>query len=255
MIQKGDTLVESAIQYTTKVDGSGNTTRTFIGTEAEIRALQPLYRYSGYDTQVDQGPPWKLTATLAYSLLTNQQGQEPEPEAQWTLQNNSGEQDIMEADIWVSNKCSNTTKKAIRNHIANPGKNIPYILPGQSEDEKNAATLLANFILIGADKRHSNTLTVARSITVSKNYVTNWSFEHANKVWSKQTLINNTNCPWWVQILLPESTHAFHQAPGVYVNKGYLAGYPNYQTVAGNKVQISQDWIYNYWIDEYYEWM
>jgi len=255
MQQRGNTLVEGPVTYNNKADGSGTTTRNFAGTEAEIRALEITYRTSGYDTVVEEGSPWKLTATLSYSLLTNQLGQEPEPFPQWSVVPNAQEQNILESDVLLSRIIKPANKARILAALKNPDRPGTMFDADDNEEQRVATRVMHALMSLGADKKRLTTISVSRTITVSKTYVSTWDLQHDGKVLSKGTLVAMTAMPNWVQILLPESVHAKQLSTDVYINKGYLQETPSYQNISNNQVQISQTWIYNDWMLEYYTWV
>lgn len=251
MITHGSTLTEGPTSWNQKEDNSGTTTRNFSSNnQSEIVAKANELRALGYAVQVDQGPPWTLTATLAYVTIDN--NPEPTPEPQWNIQASAGEQNIMESDIDIVKTLSIETKEKLLLAIKNPGKNYPHYATNASDTEKANAEKLYKYMTIGADSKRFNTVTVSRTITVSRRYVSDWDLVNVNKVLSKETLVGATNMPQWVYILLPDSAQDVEQSPGVIVNKGYLQEHPTYQNVANNQVQISQQWVYNSWLKDYY---
>jgi hypothetical protein len=252
MTQLGQTLTEGPASYTYKEDGSGTTTRTFTGTEDEIRNITSQLHTAGYATQTEQGPPWKVIGTLSYNIMVD--GSEAEPEAIWNIQGSEGERSILEcSDLEFIQNIHSDTKEKMLIALKNPGKNLPLYLPTVSSDEKIAADQIYIYMKVGADSRRFNTVTVSRSITVSRRYVSTWDLTNVNKVLSKNSLVSSTNMPNWVQVLIPNSEVRVKVADNIFVNRGYLQGYPNYQSVANNQVQISQAWVFNDWIEFYYQ--
>lgn len=259
-LHKGDILVEGPISFSEKTDGSGNTIRTFIGTEAQIRSTQINLRALGWETTVEQlgqGLAWKLTATFAFSLLNQNEGQEPEPEALWTVQGLASEQNIMESDIFLVQGMSTETKELILKAVKNPGKGYPIFgLNNTTQDERAKAKVLFNLMTLGADHKRLNTVAVSRTIQVSRRYISTWSNANVNKVLSKSALISSTSMPAWVSVLIPESQYQVNIGKtgleAIYINRGYLMEHPSYHNVADSKVEISQSWLYGDWVFEYY---
>jgi hypothetical protein len=252
----GPTLVEGPISYTS--GESGATIRRFSGTQAEIENLAVTLTSQGYVANVDEGQEWSLVATLNYN---SQQDEQTEPAAKWSVVSTPSEQNILESDIDLVKYLSAQTKESILLALKNPGKGYPLYSTTASERERIAAYLMYNYMLIGADSRRINLKSVTRTIIVSDKYVNKWTLQDENKVLSKSYLISKTGMPLWVQTQIPETQMNFLRnstttppapPPDIYVNKAYLETGLQSDNVPNNQVQISQTWIYNDWLFDYY---
>lgn len=248
-IQYGSTLVEQPAKFTENSDGSGTTVYSYVGSQAQIIGkYQQLKAQDFYTFTFEGGLTWTMDASLPYNALAY--SSEPEPEPQWNIEGNAGEQNILESNISIVTTLGTDTKERILQALKNPNKNIPLVAPTSGSQLTNA-TKVYNYMKIGADSKRFNTVTVTRQITVSRRYVSSWDLRYVGTVLSKLSLANTTNMPSWVQVLLPNSAY-IDKGNGITAFAGFLEEHPKYQNVANNKVQISQAWIYNEWISDYY---
>lgn len=249
-IQRGQTtVVEGASSYTSNSDGSGTSTRTFTGTGDDITLLANQLVLQGYTTQIEQGTPWKLTATLSYNLIVGGNPQ-TEPENIWSITSHAGEQNILESDIPLVTGLTTEIKDNILFNLKNPKQKIPLYSPSTPNDIRTKATTLFTIMQTGADAKRYIAKSVSRTITVPKSYISTWNLANEGSVLSKNALISTTNMPLWVQVLLPESGETVSN--GIALYKGYLEEGANRQGVADDQVQISQTWVFNTWVAAYY---
>lgn len=258
-IRGQQTLIEGVSVSTWKIATGGNTVRNFTGTQTDVVNKALELQAQGYETEITSGPVYKLKATVTYDTNTNPGNTEPEPEPIWELVSTPKDVDLLECDdLTIIKKLSTATKEAIRTRVREQDSVIPIL--GADQLDNTYASVLPyaerTYALMqsGLEARHTFDLALKRSIIVSRNYNLNWSITYSNWVLSTTRIIALYNVPVVLRSLLPSSNWS-----KVYINTptpdtagtnyldffgGWLEQHPNYRTVANNKVEISQEWIY-----------
>jgi hypothetical protein len=244
------TFQEQGVQINSVPGKSSETIRKFRGDEANMRQQATLLFAQGYSTnltQTQKGELWELVATLSAETSV-------EPEPQWEIIPHTVERNILECtDRAFIQALTTETKDLIEYAIKNPANHIGLTVDGQEADpaQFNNAWLVYNLMRAGVEARQEWTVAVRRTITVSRNYSANWSLANNGKVLSKATLVNAYGIPAYISNLLPVGSAAIENAgtniSPIYVFYGYLEQRPTYQSIAGNKIQISQEWLFNRW--------
>jgi hypothetical protein len=247
-IIRGDgSLVEGPINITFQPGKGGTTTRTFTGNETNIRSQATLLAAEGFSTNMTGGPVWTLTATLSGDV-------ENQPTPQWEIIPHEVERDILECtDRPFIQSLTSTTKDLIEYAIKNPLNHVGLTADGAEADATQFANawLVYTLMRAGVTARQEFTIAVKRTITVSLQYNPTWSIANVGKIFSRAGLIGAYGIPTNVAALLPVGGSSIENAGSavspLYVFYGFLEQYPNIVTVSGNKLQISQTWIYNRW--------
>jgi hypothetical protein len=150
-----------------------------------------------------------------------------------------------------------TDRPFISNLSTETKNRIEYILkvPTTKTDFTSAADIAQrpnakiayNLMRIGVEGRQEFTIAVKRTLIVSRLYTPIWSLVNNGYVISRSFLIGNYNVDSSTAVFLPNSTGIQTDANGVDYMYGYLEQKPTRQTLANNKVQLEQNWIYNKW--------
>ncbi len=249
--------VQGPVKSTYSRNKGGQTTITYTGAEADIIGLATVYQQSGWETTIEQGPVWKLTVVLSSDINTNPGGNEPEPEPAWEVVGHSIQTNILESKRPFTN-FTPSDKSAIEYVLKNPVTAAPFstILTHQDATTIGNAVIVLNLYKAGVEFKEQFIPTLKRTITVSRNYVPTWELANVGKVVSRAKLIALYDVPAPVQALLPPIGSADNQCSTILdidnvrlvdTFRGFLESYPTYQTSSNNKVQISQEWVFNKW--------
>lgn len=259
-ILKGKTLVEQPMVCSWKIGTGGNTKRTFTGTATDINNQALYLQQFGYETEITTGPKWTLVATINIDLATNPESTtEPEPTPTWELVPHALEQNLYEGELGY--QLPTEVKNTIESKVKNPNDNTKFIVP--LEYARNAtmvdrACRIYAMKQMGIDSSRIYTIALKRSIIVSSNYNLNWSIDNTNYVLSTNRVVSTYGVPNVLRSLLPDSSIADQNIPmtSIVANKyiiipfyyGWLEQHPSYQFVGSNRIQISQEWIFNKWV-------
>lgn len=259
---KGSTLVEQPQVATWKIGTGGNTRRTFIGSPTEIVAQALFLQNLGYETEITTGPKYTLTATINVDLVTNPNtSTEPEPTPTWELIPHPMEQSIYECGRPFVAALPSTVKASIETKLKNPQNKSLFVVPIEYSSAQliDDAFRIYTMKSLGLDSRRIYTVSLKRSIIVSSRYTCNWSLDNVNAVLTTNKLINDYNVPMVMRGLLPPAYSAPEVIPiedKTVANRnvvipffyGWLEQHPSYQFVSSNKIQISQEWVFNKWV-------
>ncbi len=240
---------------TYKFNKGGQTTLTITGAQADITALALDYQLAGWETTIEEGPVWKLTVVNTVDINTNPGGGEPDPLPSWEVVGHSVQINILEAKRPIT-EFSPDDKAFIEYVLHNPLSAQPFASYLSSPTTIANAVIVQHLYKAGIEFKQDFIPVVKRTITVSRSYIpVNWT-KYVGKVLSKAKLISEYNVPLAVAAILPAVGDADNQC-SVTLNvdnvrlldtfRGFLEQYPTYQTVANNKVQISQEWVFGKW--------
>jgi hypothetical protein len=245
--------VQTSIESTSDPRNGDTTTITGTAANQATAITQTLYyRNLGWSVsckQLGQGDRWTVTATYNADLVTDS-NQIRVPDVQWEVLPHAIEKNIFECtDRPFIQSLSTTTKALIEAacKVANKEGN-PVLTTVQDVSQLPNATQLYNLKVMGVDSKQIFTTSVKRSITVSTRYNVGWMLTYNDMILSKAFLVNTYAMPFWVANLLPQGDIALQtDNNGIATFWGYLENRPSYQSVAGNRVTVSQEWVYNKW--------
>jgi hypothetical protein len=247
------TWIQQSIKSTSDPRNGDTTTITGTATtqaEAVTKAL--YYRNNGWSVSVEQqgkADLWTVSATYNADTITDPSDARI-PDITWEVMPHMYEQNILDiTDREWAKDLSPTTKTLIEAACKQGNKDGNPVLTTVGDIKQLPHAKLAyNLKVRGLDSRQSFTTGVKRSVIVSTRFNIDWSLTNNDKVLSKNVLIHNYFVPLWVARLLPDSDETIQTDSGGFdYFYGYLETQPTYQGVAGNRVQISQEWIYNQW--------
>jgi hypothetical protein len=236
--------VQQPTKYSYRPRQGRTRTESWRGTSSQIDALYSYYANLGWEVDVQQrgaADLWDLSATLTFDFTET-------PPTVWEISGHASEQSVLECtDRTPISTLTTNQKLAIELSIkeGNEKAMIATITGDTGQDVYPKMKTVYNLMAIGVEGKQVFNPTVRRTITVSNNYNANWSLNNVGKVLSKGTLLSSYGVPNYISNLMANSSTEATDNNGVKSVTGYLEQYPNYQTVGGNNIQISQEWIYS----------
>lgn len=254
----------------------GTTTKVYTGAiKADIVALANFYAYYGATIDIEEGPVYKLTVNLPYDEFAGLDD-DPTKFALWEVVPNMAERDIFEVGIYsptvqggqISVKritLNNTIKGAIDQAARNPMMTV-NLTPGGPEWGK-WTYVAQNYLALRRLKANgvmSFTQTVRRSLMLQ---VTNNKFydpiseaagnAKVSPLVCTNDLIRLYSIPLNIQNhLLPsyaiKKTVTGEDGVDLFALAGYLVKKPTYQQVTPNKIQMTQEFVWDEWLDSLY---
>jgi hypothetical protein len=254
VVRGSNTWTQNSIESTSDPRNGDTTTVTGTAmTQADASAKATYYRNLGWSVSIKQrgaGDTWTVTATYNSDVITDPT-EVRIPDTQWEVLSSDFQSNILEStDRAFIKDLSTQTKTRIEAAIklGLPQDNVPQLTTVADVAQLPNALALYNLMRIGVDCRQNFTTLLKRTVTVSTRFNISWSLTNNDKVLSKSNLANSYLVPLWVQRLMPESSYDIEtDINGVARFWGYLEYQPSYQSVSGNRVQISQEWVYNNW--------
>lgn len=268
-IYRGEPIIEAPMVATWQIGIGGQTKRTFYGTEAEITSKSLELQIAGYETEVTTGPYWTLVATINIDLVNNPGGEggvEPEPVPQWELIPHVIQQDIFDTQRPFVLGLPNNVKESIEAKLKNPQNTSIFVVPPKvrSADWINKALRIYVYKRLGVEARQIYTVALKKSIIVSAQYNLQWSVDFVGTVLSNSRITSRYAPPSVITNILPPTYATTETVPvdqitagGVGIGDaqvvvpfyyGWLEQHPSYQTVANNRIQISQEWVWGKYI-------
>lgn len=253
-------LIQTETKLSTDPKNNGSTVYSFTGDETLVRnkALQMVAAGYAVDIQPD-GPFWNLNCTINYNAEDNPG--EVEPSSQWELILNGEEEGILESDRPIITGLTTKTKTAIEYKVKHPESKALWV---EKERVTNTAYMavageIYALMASGVKSRRIFTQTLKRTITVSTRFNVSWLQDTAGKVLSTGVMIGRYAIPAQVAVLLkPTSTVVLNQNDGNAYNQiqcvyGWLDNGVSYRLSSQDKIQISQEWLYNKWATALYD--
>lgn len=254
-ITHGSDLVQGPSVYTWKIGTGGQTKLHYEGIESTITEKALELQQNGYETTITSGPKWTLDATVDYDLATHPDGDTEEPTPTWELIPKPIEQTIYQSNRRISD-LDTQIKAAIDAKLKKPNDPSVPIIPAGFNSQENIEKAYRVYVLrqMGVEGRLTNSLSLKRSIVVSANYDVSWAIDNNYKVLPTSKVIGDYDVPSVFANLLPAGGRA-DLSPiidgfftiDLYFYDGWLEMPPTYQLTGGNRIQVSQEWIYNRW--------
>ncbi len=242
--------------YRSKLYGGGSTETSFEGDYTSLVSIAVAYFDAGWETELTRRGPSQTNNEDNYASLKvtyNKDTSQPdkEPTVVWEIQEHPIEQNLLEAtDRNIVKDLNTETKQLIEYRIKNPLSNSPLINPDDDDQvaQFDNARTVYNAMRIGIETRLSHTVTAKRTIIVAAQYTPLWTLDNVEKILSKNQLVGQYVVPTYLQGILPDSSGFTTDArSNITTYKGYFVHFPTYSTQANNKVQVSQDFVYNKW--------
>lgn len=255
VIRGQQSLVQGTVTSTSKLGTSGRTTYTYKGAQQEVvNKANELYA-QGWDTEIQTGPIWTLTATYGADIIRNPNAPQEEPRPDWDVQVTQFQKFLFESDAPAIKQLTHQTRKLIEDKLKNPLSSIPIVewekLGNGNEAYIENAIKVYKLMGSGVDSALDSYTEVSRTINVPRGYNLNWSQVNNGKVLTKPYLVSVHNVPNDIAALLPTASDVEEEFGKCVF--GYLEQGTKYRIASGNSVQISQHWIYNKWCTLMYE--
>lgn len=253
----------------------GTTTKIYTGgVKAGIVALAQFYANLGATIDIEEGPVYRITVTLPYDEFADLD-RDPTKYALWEVIPNGIERDIFEVGIFsptvqngpISTQrlfVNNTIKGAIQQSYKNPMMTVNLI---QNPAWASAQYLAENYLALkrlGADSVQGFTQTLKRTLII--NTLTNQAYDpisegfpsRVNPLICKDDLISLYSVPTNIQVhMLPSygrpRTVTGQDGVTLIGLAGYLVKKPTYQQVTPNKIQLTQEFVWDEWLDSLYQ--
>ena len=254
----------------------GSTEKSYHGSHGDIQALANwgTTKYFSYNIEELPNQVFKITFTVPYDEITYQDSIAPEL-VTWEIIPNSIARSIFDSGIFITLPggalngwrttvppfCQAAIMKAVKDN-----KDVKFI----SNDPKysayaNSCNQFYNLIKSGVTSVQTFTTTVKRSAvysTTDPNALDNWPNlggvdATINPVLSKNSMIGIYNIPSTVYSQMQASYCKFKtKTPtdpiDTFVLGGYLAQDPTRQYITPTKIQISQLFVFDEWLDALY---
>lgn len=250
IVTRGATIAEQGKEYGWSPSRGYFTRRQWSGTRSEIEALEPQLYAFGYEYVVQEGPVWKVIATIGQDASDGDPGGETEiPIPQFELFSDKREVDLLESDSPI---CTSLRPELIKDVSDSVNLGAPNFLTGSkyTQNEKNAAMDLYIHYVAGAKSFVTNVPVLRKSYSISNNYtVAANTLYGANFIWKTETIVSQESVPAAIQGLLPPSSTftQYTATSGITMLAGWLKGYPTYNQIATNRFQVTLDYIYGIW--------
>lgn len=259
-IWRGSTLERTSVISTWDPKNGPGTEITYDGTETDVLNKAAELQGLGYSTKITKGagsPVYKMVATIAAAI---DGGVVPPPEedsTSWELTPHSVEQGIFECGRPFIYGIPSNVKAAIEAKIKNPQNENLFLVPVDSLTDQaliNKAFHVYALKQAGADGRQIFSVSLRRSMTVSREYNVNWSIEDVNYVLSNNYLISKVNVPLSIRGLMPatgtanETVVIDNLTTTLNYYFGWLEMHPTYQISGNDKYNLSQEWVWNKWL-------
>ena len=249
----------------------GSTVKSYTGTLADIDAIARYAADRGYSFTTENLPAnvYKIELTLPYDEITNSDG-EAAPTPTFEIVPTIVARDIFEAGIYdvrdnsftqrytVPLDVRNSIKAKLKNH------NLPLITNETKYGKyRPMAEQFYNLLSVGINTVKANLITVKRSAVyaINNNHVKNYpqlTDNIINPIISNYTLINAFGVTGDAAKQLISSYGLYKTSVilgDVYDSvayAGYLVGRPTRQYITSTKVQITQEFIFDEWMDGVY---
>lgn len=252
----------------------GTTTKKYTsGAKSDIIALAQFYANYGATIDIEEGPVYQITIGLPYDEFAYLD-EDPTKYALWEVIPNAIERDIFEVGIFspdVQNgpivqyrrTVNNTIKGAIEQAYKNPMMTVNLI---QNKAWAGSQYIAENFLALKrlkADAVQGFTQTLKRTLII--NTLASQAYDPisegnpglVNPVVSAGNLISLYNIPLNIQVhMLPSYSRQRSVSGQDSVTLVGLAGYlvkkPTYQQVTPNKIQLTQEFVWDEWLDSLY---
>ena len=253
----------------------GTTTKVYTSTvKSDIISLAQFYADYGATIDIEEGPVYKITVNLPYDEFAYLDT-DPSRYALWEVIPNSAQRDIFEVGIFSPSvqggpispqrvAVNNTIKGAIEQAARNPMMTVNLTVQPSWE---SAQYLAENFLALKrlkADGVQAFTQTLRRTILI--NTRTNNAYDpisenapgNISPLITKGDIISRYNVPPNIQIHMLNSYKRTRTVTGqdgvtLVALAGYLVKKPTYQQVTPNKIQLSQEFIWDEWLDSLYQ--
>jgi hypothetical protein len=253
----------------------GTTTKLYTsGYKADIIALAQFYANYGATIDIEEGPVYKISVNLPYDEFAYLD-EDPTKYALWEVIPNAVERDIFEVGIYspsVQNGpisttrlvVNNTIKGAIQQAYKNPMMTVNLTV---KPEWSSAQYLAENYLALkrlGADSVQGFTQTLKRTLII--NTLTNEAYDpisegypsRVNPLIAADDLTTLYSVPDNIQVhMLPsysrQRTVTGQDGVTLVGLAGYLVKKPTYQQVTPNKIQLTQEFVWDEWLDSLYQ--
>src|SRR6266568_1111321 len=228
-----------------------STTIEYHGTQNQVISNALVFQsYDGWETTIDNplsqgGGSWKLTATYPEDLLT---GNPSTPAPVWTIEPHALERNVLECtDRAFIADLTTEIKNRIEYVLKVPTTKTDLFPSGSTVNQKLHAQTAYNLMRVGVEGRQEFTIAVKRTLIVSRLVNVQWALVNNNRVLSKSFLVSDYFVDNATALFMPQSSGVTTDTNGIATMFGYLENRPTRQTLANNKVQLEQQWVYNKW--------
>ena len=268
-------LVQGNITSTWNIKSGGQSKIVYKGTEQQVVAIALNAQQDGFEYTISGGHIWTIEITFPIDVNVNSFNNEPNPVTSWEISNTSIQQNILEAkDTYLTGILGPNVKKSIESNLKNADASKPPT-GFTSQPEFVNAQITQNLKFAGVEGKLLFVPTLKRTIIVSNRYDPGWATNSNETVMTTPVLLtrygtaaaNNGNplsaLPEFLantlpvnQILVTSNGTIYQEGfvPSNYIESdgivtfvGWLEYPPEYQTISLNKIQISQQWIFNRW--------
>lgn len=245
--------VEGQYKRTYEQQRGSSTTRTHVGTQAQIEALEASYQFNGWNTTVTDGPMWKLEATIP-AVDSGSGPVVDDPIDQWELFANKFEKDILSANTTLVAALSNAKINYLRDVLdgkvetasldCSTTATTPPAILGDS-----SAISLYKLICSGGKSYDINVPTIRHTKTASQQYEFDSAVTNAGYIFTTEALKAAETIPLGISNNMPPSpgTNPLTRTDAVQVLYGWKKHYPQITISAYNKAQIIVEYEYGAW--------
>jgi hypothetical protein len=254
---------------------SGGTSKTiFEGNQAQVTDLAQQSQAAGYEYSIVGGATWKLEVTIPWDIIVNGTEGESDPLFVWEMVNTSYQRDILECtDRPFNYTLTQLSKDKIAAKLKAPvGNTITPFDINETEENIINATVLYNLKRIGVNGRAASLQTLRKTMIVSNNFIRKSSLIDPTsdfKIFTKTQLLAKYNdtepilsqipdviinalpsfillTPWDSKTPIATTGYSMDYN-GIVTFVGYLQMPAEYQMISLQKVQITQNWVFNQW--------
>lgn len=270
-------LIQGIVTTTWNIKSGGQSKVIYKGTEDQVRGIASNAQQDGFEYTITGGHVWTIEITFPLDVIVNDWENEPYPVTAWEISNTSVEQNILELkDRYLIANLNATTKKSIESNLKNADSSRPPTGAATQTAFVNAQ-ITQNLKFAGVEGRLQFVPTLKRTIIVSNRFNPGWTSNSNLCVMSTQDLVSRYGTaaanfgnplsalpdflaevmPISLPLFAPDGSGAINQigfTPSAYIGPdgivtfvGWLEYPPEYQTISLNKIQVSQQWVFNRW--------
>jgi hypothetical protein len=253
----------------------GTTTKIYTcSTKSSLQQLAEFYISYGGSVEMEEGPVYKLTVNLPWDEITNLDT-DPSKFALWEITPHAIERDIFRTGIYSPSvqggqisttrlKVNNYIKAAIEQSYKNPTMTVNLSVQKQWASAQYLAETYLALKRLRAEGVSAFTQTLKRTLILNSRttaFGTDPLSENSatvNYIISSTDMVSAYSVPAAIQPYMLPSYSKFITVDGqdpvnLVVLGGYIAKRPTIQMVTPNKLQFTQEFVWDEWLDSLYK--
>ncbi len=246
--------VNGQVTSTWNSKSGGQTKQVIKGNQNQVIAIALDCQSAGFEYSISGGHVWTIEITYPADVIVNSLLTDVDPITTWEFSYHPLETALFELNSRTLIKnLSQRTRNLIENKLKEP-TDPKLLIEAQFVSEYVNANVVYNLRLAGVESKQSFMPTLKRSWIQNSDVNVSVSKQNNGKIWGKSALISNyggiglSSIPTSIQSLMPEDEGiSLDTKTGINSAFGWLEYPIEVQSVSVNKVQLSQQWVYDKW--------